>query len=106
VVGRALPVEKAIEEVLIPETSSLRWLWNELALLAKISDVRLSSHGWVEKSPHGGDAISRKAYALSVFLDDRFVRGEIDTVHLVAGYIAMEPLDLGTQSFENIDRLL
>src|SRR6267378_5412643 len=60
----------------------------------------------VEQSAHGGDAIGRKAYALGVLLDGRLVRGKIDAVHLVAGYVAMEPLDLGTHSLENIDRLL
>ena len=60
----------------------------------------------VEKSAHGGDAIGRKPYAPGVFLDGRFVRGEIDAVHLVAGYVAMEPLDLGTHSLQNVDRLL
>ena len=67
---------------------------------------RLSSYCRVEKSPHSGDAVGRDTYALSVFLDDSLVRGEVDAVHLIAGYIAMEPLDLGPQSFQNLDRLL
>ena len=60
----------------------------------------------VEKPTHGGDAIARNAYEPSVFLDGRLVRGEVDTVHLVAGYVAMEPLDLVTHSLQNADRLL
>jgi hypothetical protein len=67
----------------------------ELALIAKVFDLRLPSHCWVEKSPHCRDAVGRNAYALGVFSDDSFVRGEVNAVHLVAGYIAMEPLDLG-----------
>ena len=60
----------------------------------------------VEESAHGGDAIGRKAYAPGVLLDGRLVRGEVDAVHLVAGYVAMEPLDLWTHSLQNVDRLL
>ena len=60
----------------------------------------------VEKSPHSRDAVGRKAHALGVFLNDSFIRGEVDAVHFVAGYIAMEPLDLGPQSLQNVDRLL
>ena len=60
----------------------------------------------VEKPAHGGDAIGRKAYTPGVFLDGRLVRGEIDAVDLVAGNVAMEPLDLGTHSLQNVDRLL
>jgi len=59
----------------------------------------------VEKPTHGGDAIGRNAYEPGVFLDGRLVRGEVDTVHLVAGYVAMEPLDLVTHSPQNADRL-
>jgi len=60
----------------------------------------------LKESAHGGDAIGRKAYAFGVLLDGRLVRGEIDAVHFVAGYVAMEPLDLGTHCFQNTDRLL
>jgi len=72
----------------------------------EVVNLRLSSHCRVEKSPHSGDAVGRNAYALGVFLDDSFVRGDVNAVHLVAGYITMKPLDLGTQSFQNLDRLL
>jgi len=60
----------------------------------------------VEKPAHGRDAIGRKAHAPGVLLDRRLVRSEIDAVHLVSGYVAMEPLDLGTHSLQNINRLL
>ena len=53
-----------------------------------------------------GDAIGGKAYASGMFLNGRLVRGEVDAIHLVAGYVAMEPLDLGTHSPQNVDRLL
>src|SRR5580700_5364989 len=62
--------------------------------------------GRVDKSAHSRDSIGRNAHALGVFVDNRFVGGKIDAVHLVAGYITMEPLDLGTQSLKNLDRLL
>src|SRR5580692_422641 len=58
----------------------------------------------VQKSAHRRDAIGRKTHSLGVFLDSRLVRGKINAVHFVAGYVAMEPLDLGTHSLQNIDR--
>ena len=61
---------------------------------------------WVEESAHRRDAIGRKSYALGVFLDGRLVRSEVDAVHFVAGYVAMEPLNLGTHPLQNVDRLL
>jgi hypothetical protein len=60
----------------------------------------------IEKPPDGGDAIGGKAYAPGMFLNGRLVRGEVDAVHLVAGYVAMEPLDLRTHCLQNVDRLL
>ena len=39
-------------------------------------------------------------------MDGCLVGGEVDAVHLVASNVAMEPLDLGTHSFQNVDRLL
>jgi len=60
----------------------------------------------IDEPAHGGDAIGRKVYAPGVFLDGRLVRREVDTVHLVAGYVAMEPLDLRTHCPQNVDRLL
>jgi hypothetical protein len=60
----------------------------------------------VEEAANGGDAIGRKACAPGMFLNARLVRCEVDAVHLVAGDVAMEPLDLGTHSLQNVDRLL
>src|ERR1700694_980543 len=60
----------------------------------------------VDESAPGGDAIGRNPYALGVFSDGRLVRSEVDAVYLVAGYVAMEPLDLGTHSLQNVNRLL
>jgi hypothetical protein len=60
----------------------------------------------IEKPPDGRDAIGGKAYTPGMFLNGRLVRGEVDAVHLVADYAAMEPLDLRTHCLENIDRLL
>jgi hypothetical protein len=60
----------------------------------------------VEKSPHSGNAVGRNAYALGAFLDDSFVRREVDAVDFVAGSIPMEPLGLGTPCVQNLDRFL
>src|ERR1700737_4991828 len=60
----------------------------------------------VDKPAHGGDAIGRKTYASGMFLDGRLVWRKIDAVHLVAGYVAMEPLDLRTHPLQNVGRLL
>jgi hypothetical protein len=59
----------------------------------------------VEKTAHGRDPVGGKAYSPRVFLDGRLVGGEVNAVHLVAGYVAMEPLD-PRHSLENVDRLL
>jgi len=42
----------------------------------------------IDESAHGGDAIGRKAYASGVFVNGRLVGGEVDAVHLVAGYVS------------------
>src|ERR1700693_1759282 len=68
--------------------------------------LRSPCRGRVDKSAHSGDSIGRNADTLGVFVDDRFVGGKIDAVHLVAGYVTMEPLNLGTQPLQNLDRLL
>ena len=62
--------------------------------------------GRVDQAAYGRDAIGRKADAPGVFFDGRLVRGEVDAIHFVAGYVAMEPLDLGTHFPQNLDRLL
>jgi len=59
----------------------------------------------VEKTAHGGDAVGGNAGSLGMFSDGRLVRSEVNAVHLVAGYVAVEPLDSG-HSLEDIDRLL
>jgi len=41
-----------------------------------------------------------------MFSDRRLVWSEVDAVNLVAGYVAMEPVDLGTHGLQNADRLL
>ena len=67
---------------------------------------RLLRGGRIDESAHGRDAIGRKACAPGVLLDGRFVGSEVDAVHLVASYVAMEPLDSGTHFLQNHDRLL
>ena len=60
----------------------------------------------IDESAHRGDAIGRKADAPGVLLDGRLVWGEIDAVHLVAGYVAMQPLNMGAHFLQNLERLL
>ncbi len=62
--------------------------------------------GGIKKSANGGDAIGRKTYSLSVFMDNCLVGGEVDAIHFVASNVAMEPLDLRTHTFQNVNRLL
>jgi hypothetical protein len=62
--------------------------------------------GWIYESANGGDAVAGKAYPPGVFLDARFVLGKIDAVDHVAGYVAVQPLDLGTHFVQNADRPL
>lgn len=62
--------------------------------------------GRVEEPAHGGDAIGRNAHAPGVFLDGLLVGREVDAVHFVAGYEAMEPLDLGSHFLQDVDRFL
>jgi len=52
----------------------------------------------IDQSAYRGDAIGRNAHSPGVFLDDCLVRGEINAVHLIASYVAVEPLDLWTES--------
>jgi hypothetical protein len=61
----------------------------------EVVNLRLSAIVGSMKPAHSGDAIGRNAHPPGVFLDGCFVRGEVYAVHLVAGYVAMEPLDLG-----------
>ena len=60
----------------------------------------------VDESAHSGDAVGRNAYPPGMFADGGLVRSEVDAVHLVAGYVTMEPLDRGAHSSQNADRLL
>ena len=59
----------------------------------------------VEKAAHGRDPVGGKAYSLRVFSDRRLILGQVDAVHLVAGYVAVEPLD-SRHPIENVNRLL
>ena len=57
----------------------------------------------VDQSSYGGDAVGGNAYAPGMLSDGRIVRSEIDAVDLVAGYVAMEPLDRGAHGLQNVD---
>ena len=52
----------------------------------------------IDQSAYSGDAIGRNAHSPGVFLDECLIRGEINAVHLIASYVAVEPLDLWTES--------
>lgn len=60
----------------------------------------------VNHSPDCGDPIRGEASPSRVFPDGRLVRSEVDAVNLVAGYVAVQPLDLGTHCLQNADRFL
>ena len=72
---------------------------HDLTLMAKIRMARKGSARAllracrIKKSAYGGDTIGRKTDALGVFMDGCLVRGEVDAIHLVAGYVTMQPLD-------------
>ena len=57
----------------------------------------------VDQSSYRGDTVGGNAYAPGMLSDGRIVRSEIDAVDLVAGYVAMEPLDRGAHCLQNID---
>ena len=59
--------------------------------------------GGVDHSSYSGDAVGGDAYAPGMLSDGRIVRSEIDAVDLVAGYVAMEPLDRGAHCLQNVD---
>jgi hypothetical protein len=67
---------------------------------------RLLCGGWVDQSAHRRNSICWKTYALGVFLDGGLVLSEVHAVHFVAGYIAMQPLDLRPHTLQNLDGLL
>ena len=54
---------------------------------------------WIDQASHGRHAIGRNAHSPCVFQNDRFIRGDINAVHFIARDVAVEPLDLGTESF-------
>ena len=68
--------------------------------LGRIDQSRIESIGirGIDHSAYHRDAIGGNARSPGMFLDDCLVRGEIYAVHLIASYIAMEPLDLWTES--------
>jgi len=63
----------------------------------------LTSHLWGSISRRTRRRGWRECYAPGMLSDGRIVRSEIDAVDLVAGYVAMEPLDRGAHCLENVD---
>ena len=65
----------------------------------------LGCHRWVDHSADSGDTIGGNADAPGMFKDGCFVGREVDAINLVAGDIAMHPLNIRTQRLENVDGL-
>jgi hypothetical protein len=64
---------------------------------------RLLGSGRIDQPPHGRDAIGRDTYFLRVFPDQSFVGSEIHAIDLVAGDIALQPLNFGAHLPENLN---
>src|SRR5271166_2451994 len=62
---------------------------------------RLFRGSGVNEPPHGRYAIRRNASPPCMFSDGVFVRSEVHTIDLVAGNVALQPLNLRPHSFEN-----
>src|SRR6266850_1859428 len=96
--GWTVPLEKAIEEVLLPHST------------ARLDPAHFSRRSLrscrVDQSADGGDAIRREASPSRVFPDRRLVWSEVHAIELVSGDVAMQPLNRRTHSIENIHRLL
>ena len=60
----------------------------------------------IDESAHCGNAIGRKSHSPSMLLDGRFVRSQVDAVHLVTCDVAMKPLDPRPHFLQNLHRLL
>ena len=86
--------------------NGLTLMANEIQMHPEGSASGLPRDCRVNKSAHGGDAIGGNPYSPGVLLDGCIVGGDVDAVDLVAGYVAMEPLDLGAHSLQNVHRLL
>ena len=93
--GWALPIEKAIEEVAAKRCRE--------SAVAEGAARAYSAVVGIDESAHGGDTIGRNADALGVFLNGGLVGSEVDAVHLVAGYVAMQPLNSRTHFPQDAD---
>ena len=60
----------------------------------------------IDQSAYRGNAIGRKARSPGMLLDGRFVRSQVDAVHLVTCDVAMKPLDPRPHFLQNLHRLL
>src|ERR1700692_1074093 len=61
----------------------------------------LSRCSWVDDCPYLGDAICREATALCVLPDHFLVRSDVYAVDLVVGNIALYPLNLWSELFQD-----
>src|ERR1700722_5124652 len=60
----------------------------------------------LKQAAHCGYAIRRNSSALGMFADHRFVRREVDAVDLVAGHVAVQPLNVVPQAANRSHRPL
>ena len=61
-----------------------------------------SGCGGVDHLPHLGDLGGREAAHLSVLTDRVLVLGQIDAERLVVGYVALDPLNVGSKLVERL----
>lgn len=62
--------------------------------------------GSVEQAADGGDAVRWDAGAFGVLANDGFVGGQVNAVNLVAGDVAVKPLDFVAQALDCCDGFL
>jgi|HubBroStandDraft_4_1064222.scaffolds.fasta_scaffold296455_2 hypothetical protein len=64
---------------------------------------RLLRSRWIDEPPHSRDAIGRDTDFLRVFPDQSFVGSEVHAIDLVAGDVALQPLNFGAHLPENLN---
>ena len=62
----------------------------------------LFGSGGINHSANGRNAVGWYTGALGVFTNCRFVGSEVNAVHLIAGHIALQPLNPGAHSITGL----
>src|SRR6516162_580712 len=75
-----------------------------LRVSAEAPGISRGRGGRIDHLLHFGDLCRRKAADLGVFADDGLVLGEIDAKGLVVGYVALDPLNVGTELMQDLVR--